>query len=106
MKIHSAYLQNQLAFETGRVSPGKQTSSPQTVRKDTPTGKNPSKAQERHGGVRFELSKESERILSLSEKKEIERLFVRESALGRTYTPQGKVTSVDVYVGRRIDLRG
>lgn len=104
MKIHSAYLQNQIPENANQVRPVKeQNVEPfKEVLKNQPT--KPGEI-EKNNHVKLELSQESQRILSFSEKETIAQLFA-ESNETSTYDRLGKSSDIQLPIGNRIDVKG
>ncbi|MCH8124623.1 hypothetical protein IIC38_01485 [candidate division KSB1 bacterium] len=103
MKIHSAYLQNQIP-DNSPVRPIKE----QTVEPFKEVLKNqPIKQKENvnEGEVKLELSEVSNRILSASEKDAISQLFLEEKQ-EITYDRLGKRGNPELPIGQRIDVKG
>ena len=102
MKIHSAYLQNQIPDNTNTIRPLKEqnTDAFKEIIKNRSI-----KSKDNEEDVKLELSPESKRILSKSEKDSIVQLFVRSDQVS-TYDRTGKSSTIQLPVGNRIDVKG
>jgi len=103
MKITDVYLQNQLMPNTKRVRSKEQT---QAAEFHLPPASQKAKPQKQAAPVSFELSRESQRILSLGEKQTIAALFAGAEQAGKTYTPRGEVAKMITILGCKIDVKG
>ena len=103
MKITDAYLQNQPLSRTQHVRPKKETGRPEFRVPDKPPASAPKGGVD---GVSFEMSRESQRILSLREKQSIAELFMDAEKTGKTYTAQGQVARLKGLLGQKIDVKG
>ena len=103
MKIHSAYLQNQIP-DSSQVRPVKKQNvdSFKEILKSQPAKQ---KENDSRGKVTLELSEVSNRILSASEKDAISQLFP-EQKQEIIYDRHGKRGNPELPIGQRIDVKG
>ena len=106
MKVHSAYLQNQ-------IPPSTQSSKTSEVGKTTHFDKIVDKAKStqieksNNDIAEFKLNNVTERILTHSEKNTIATYFNNtEQKLTKAYTQEGKSVNMEVIIGKKIDIRG
>jgi hypothetical protein len=106
MKIHSAYLENNIPEKPAKI---RQPLAPNQVKQDNSVQPNQTKDVKKTGQkqVTLELSDVTQRILSNNEKKVIAALFSQnEEKYSHSYQRNGKTSNMDIHVGKKIDIRG
>ena len=107
MKVHSAYLQNQ-------IPPSTQSSKTSEVGKTTQFDKIIDKAKstkiektQKNDIAEFKLNNVTERILTHTEKSTIAAYFNNtDQNITKAYTQEGKSVNMEVIIGKKVDIRG
>lgn len=106
MKVHSAYLQNQISGSIGKIKKSDRVQSDSFDRLITPerTGKSKNLPENGDG---LELSAVTRRVLSQTEKHAIKSYFSEnEKKFVHTYGSNGKSVNMEVMIGKKLDIRG
>ncbi len=106
MKVHSAYLQNQIPDSIGRIKKSDQIKSATFDKLITAdkTGKSNGLAENGDG---LELSPVTRRVLSQTEKHAIKSYFEEnERKFVHSYSSKGKSVNMEVMIGKKLDIRG
>ena len=106
MKVHSAYLQNQIPDSIGKIKKSDRVKSDSFERLITPkkTGKSINSSENGDG---LELSAVARRVLSQTEKHAIKSYFnENERKFVHAYSSKGKSVNMEVMIGKKLDIRG
>ena len=106
MKVHSAYLQNQIPESIGRIKKSDQTKS-DSFDKLITTDRNEKSKGLPASGDSLELSNVTQRVLSQKEKHAIKSYFrENERKFVQSYSSNGKSVNMEVMIGKKLDVRG
>ena len=106
MKVHSAYLQNQIPTSSQNVK-SSQIGKTEQFDKIIEQSKSRKVDKAQNDIVGLKLNQVTERILSSSEKRSIAAYFNNtDQKFNEAYTQEGKSINMEVIIGRKIDIRG